>query len=128
MLAPAVVVLTVQVGWFPVLAVVVGWLVVGLIRQQPRGAVPLDIDQIVGLPQEDVEPIVARASTHQLGELWEQSSRILRRAFLPATVSAHVQLRELLLAEMERRDAEAVDRWLADRPDRLDPRQYLEPR
>jgi hypothetical protein len=125
LLAPAVLFLTVTLGWFPLFAGLIGWLVMRLVRQSPRRFTAPNVSVLAGQPDDVVEPVLYRASNAELCQLWEQSSRAVRSAYLPASISSHVRLRQALLEEMERRDPEAVDRWLSDRPDQLDPRTYI---
>lgn len=124
-LVPVVFVLLVTLGWFPVLAGLIGWLLMKVVRMQPTEAESVGVGEIVGQPPDIVWSVVSKVSNEQLCEFWTQSSRELRRAYLPASISSYACLRQALLEEMERRDAEAVDRWLADGADQHDPRGYL---
>ncbi|NDL56804.1 hypothetical protein [Phytoactinopolyspora mesophila] len=126
LLAPLALVFTVMLGWFPVVAGLIGWLVVRLLRQQPRRLSTPQVNELAGQPAEVIEPILHTMSNEDLCRLWENSSRAVRSAYLPASISSHVRLRQALLDEMERRDPEAMDRWLADRPDQSDPRTYID--
>ncbi|AYY14028.1 hypothetical protein EF847_16290 [Actinobacteria bacterium YIM 96077] len=128
LLAVGVIVTTIGFGWFPIFAVCIGWLVARLMRIMPEGTNLESVNEIAGQPREVVEEAVSRTSNEQLGELWQQTGEQLRRSYLPASIASLACVRQALLDEMQRRDPEAFDRWLAGRPDQLDPRAYLERR
>lgn len=127
-LVPVTILLTVVLGWFPLIVGIIGWLVARLVRQQSWPLDATDSTELNGQPPEVIKSVVADTSDDELCELWMRSTQELRQAYLPATISSNARLRQALLEEMERRHPEAVDRWLADRPDQLDPRRYLEHR
>ncbi|NED96920.1 hypothetical protein G1H11_16560 [Phytoactinopolyspora alkaliphila] len=135
MLGVAMLMLVLGLGWFPLFVVIVGWLLVVLLRDENEAAGhqrpgrqaedEAGITLLAGAPPHVVKPAIARASNEQLCEIWQRSGVELRQAYLPATIAAHADLRHMVLDEMQRRDPEAFDRWLADRPHQCDPRTYL---
>ncbi len=117
--------MSVGIGWFPFFAIVIGWLVATLLRRWPLEPEGSEVNETAGQRQETTESAIAGMPDEELYELWAQTSQDLRHKYLPASILSHAQLRELLLDEMTRRHPEVIDRWLADRPDQLDPRGYL---
>jgi hypothetical protein len=129
MLGVAMLMLVLGLGWFPLFATITAWLLAILLRDEECSAAEphdtVDVTVLAGAPPQLMQSAVARASNEQLCEMWQRSGAELRRAYLPATITAHAGFRQVVLDEMQRRDPEAVDRWLADRPDQRDPRTYL---
>lgn len=125
--ALASVALVVWLGWFVTVFFTLAGAGATLLRrrdrQRPRGNTA---GVLVNQSAHSVQASLARASNDELCELWEQSVREIRRAYLPSTVSSYAGLRAMLLDELIRRDPRGVQRWLAGEPDRRDPRVYLD--
>lgn len=84
------------------------------------------LSALVGVT-EALHELVAEASDQQLCELWERSGREITTVRLASSLSWYADLRRDILDELSARNPEAIEHWLAERPE-ADPRTYLRPR
>jgi hypothetical protein len=113
-----------------VLAVVVGWLVLGRRwssgprsdtgRRPTSSVVPL-----AAIADAAAKPVVAM-STAELGREWLRTSEVMAGSLDAARRRTIVERREATLDELERRDPDGFGRWMAEGPaPGSDPAQYV---
>lgn len=119
--------LVVWLGWFGTVFFTLAAAAAVLLRRhnsQHRKTTTAGV--LVNQSAHTVRTTLTRASNDELCELWDQSVKEIRRAYLPSTVTSYADLRGMLLDELIRRDPLGVQRWLAEQPDQRGPRVYLD--
>lgn len=129
MIAAGLVAVALGLGWFLVVAVSMTWVIVTLFTHAaPTTPTELDARTLVAASRTNARVQIHSASSEQLCTLWVQAGQEMKRTYLPSLLCSYADLRHAILDELTTRDPDGVRRWLGDRPDRRDPRSYLQDR